>query len=487
MPEDNTCPGCGSPLPDGRPEGLCPKCLLNLGLVESRTQLGSNLTPGIRLGPYEIREQIGKGGMGEVYRATDTRLDRTVAIKVLPEHLASDPQRRERFEREAKAVSSLNHPHICTLYDVGEQGGTRFLVMELVEGQTLAERLQKGRLPLDQALEYATQIADALDKAHREGVIHRDLKPGNIMLTKAGVKLLDFGLAKLQRGDGAVSSDSEMPTEDTAPLTAEGTILGTLQYMAPEQLEGRDADARTDVFAFGSVVYEMVTGQRAFEGGSQASLIGAILKDDPEPMVEIQPTTPSALERIVRKCLAKSPDIRWQTARDMLDNLGWLAEDSGRQPVIAQATDRKALSWALIAGVPLLVAALAIPAFLYFLDSAAPDAVSFQILPPDVRSRTCSQVGIRPACRCHPTDNRSPSPRCWKMVADRSCSCARLNPQLLNRWLEPRGRCTHSGRRTAVSSPIRQILDNGRSKQAVGRRSLSATYLPVQGIGIVMT
>ncbi len=225
------------------------------------------LTPGTRLGPYQVTAPIGSGGMGEVYSATDTRLDRTVAIKVLPEHLADDPQRRERFEREAKAVSSLNHPHICTLHDVGEQDGTHYLVMELVEGDTLAARLEKGRLPLDQALEYAIQIADALDKAHRQGIVHRDLKPGNIMLTKSGVKLLDFGLAKLKGDAGPASTFSQMATEDASkPLTAEGSIIGTLQYMAPEQLEGKEADSRTDIFAFGAVVYEMVTGKRAFEG-----------------------------------------------------------------------------------------------------------------------------------------------------------------------------------------------------------------------------
>ena len=225
--------------------------------------------------------------MGEVYRATDTRLDRTVAIKVLPEHLASDPQRRERFEREARAVSSLNHPHICTLHDVGEQDGIHYLVMEYVEGDTLQQRLEKGRLPLDQALEYAIQIADALDKAHRQGVVHRDLKPGNIMLTKSGTKLLDFGLAKLKGDAAEVSPLSRMPTQDaSAPLTAEGTILGTLQYMAPEQLEGKEADARTDIFAFGLIVYEMVTGQKAFDGHSQASLIGSIMQSEPRPMKE---------------------------------------------------------------------------------------------------------------------------------------------------------------------------------------------------------
>jgi len=283
------------------------------------------MNPGTRLGPYVLGQQIGAGGMGEVYHATDTRLDRSVAIKVLPEHLATDPQRRERFEREAKAVSSLNHPHICTLHDVGEQDGTHFLVMELVEGQTLEQRLQRGRLPLDQVLEYAIQIADALDKAHRQGVVHRDLKPGNIMLTKSGVKLLDFGLAKLKGDQATVSPMSQMPTHGTAPLTAEGTILGTLQYMAPEQLEGKEADARTDIFAFGVVVYEMVTGKKAFEGESQAGLIGAIMHSEP-PVARLQAVAPPALEHLVKTCLVKDADRRWQSAGDVGRNLRWIGE-----------------------------------------------------------------------------------------------------------------------------------------------------------------
>ena len=240
------------------------------------------LTAGTRLGPYEVKALIGAGGMGEVYRATDTRLDRTVAIKVLPEHLASDPQRRERFEREARAVSSLNHPHICTLHDIGEQDGIHYLVMEYGEGETLQQRLEKGRLPLDQALEYAIQVADALDKAHRQGVVHRDLKPGNIMITKSGTKLLDFGLAKLKAR--SASLDQWSTIEEKEPLTTEGTILGTLQYMAPEQLEGKEADARTDIFAFGAVVYEIVTGKKAFEGLTQASVIVAIMGHHPPEM-----------------------------------------------------------------------------------------------------------------------------------------------------------------------------------------------------------
>ena len=307
------------------------------------------LTAGTRLGPYEIGDQLGAGGMGEVYRATDTRLQRTVAIKVLPEHLASDPQRRERFEREAKAVSSLNHPHICTLHDIGEQDGTHYLVMELVEGETLQQRLEKKRLPLDQALEYAVQIADALDKAHRQGVVHRDLKPGNVMITKSGTKLLDFGLAKLKGDAGAVSPLSQMPTQDpSAPLTAEGTIIGTLQYMAPEQLEGKEADARTDIFAFGAVVYEMVTGKKAFEGASPASLIGAILKDVPPLVSDFQPISPTTLDRTVKKCLAKDPDGRWQSTGDLLDELKWVTEGSASVetgPVETGLKSRERIAW----------------------------------------------------------------------------------------------------------------------------------------------
>ena len=229
------------------------------------------LQPGTTLGPYEILSPLGAGGMGEVYKARDTRLDRTVAIKVLPEHVAADPDLKQRFEREAKTISSLNHPHICTLHDIGSQDGIDFLVMEYLEGDTLAQRLEKGALPLDQALKVAIEIADALDKAHRQGIVHRDLKPGNIMLTRAGAKLLDFGLAKLRKPGTVGAEGFSAATTQSEPLTGRGTILGTLQYMAPEQVEGKEADHRTDIFAFGAVVYEMATGQRAFSGENQAS------------------------------------------------------------------------------------------------------------------------------------------------------------------------------------------------------------------------
>ena len=301
------------------------------------------LTTGAKLGPYEITGAIGAGGMGEVYRARDTRLDRIVAIKALPSHLADRPELRERFEREARAVASLNHPHICTLYDIGQQDGTDYLVMEYLEGETLAQRLRKGPLPIDQVLQYAIEISDALDKAHRKGITHRDLKPGNIMLTKSGTKLLDFGLAKLRQEAAPAPniSLSKLPTAND-PATAAGTILGTLQYMAPEQLEGKEADSRTDIFAFGVVVYEMATGKRAFEGNTQASVIGAILKDDPPPVTSLQPMAPPALDRAVKRCLVKEPDERCQSAKDLTDELKWIAE-GGSQTTLSSTAPAKGI------------------------------------------------------------------------------------------------------------------------------------------------
>jgi serine/threonine protein kinase len=314
------------------------------------------LPSGSRLGPYEISAPIGAGGMGEVYRARDTRLGRDVAIKVLPQHLSGDPGRRERFEREARVISTLNHPHICTLFDIGSQetpqGPIEFLVMEHIEGETLAARLAKGALPPDQTLRTALEIADALDRAHRQGVIHRDLKPANVMLTRSGAKLLDFGLAKLTEGrapqgsgSGGPSGGSAGPTAAasaagrafaegsllataTRDLTTAGSLLGTFQYMAPEQLEGGEADARTDIFAFGVLIYEMATGHKAFEGKSQASLIASVLKEQPRPISEWQPLSPAGLERVVRACMAKDPDDRVQTARDVKMQLEWVADGS---------------------------------------------------------------------------------------------------------------------------------------------------------------
>src|SRR6202045_392721 len=295
------------------------------------------ILPGRRLGPYEILTAIGAGGMGEVYKARDTRLDRIVAIKVLPTHLADRSELRERFEREAKTIASLNHPHICTLYDTGHQDGIDYLVMEYLEGETLAQRLLKGALPMQQVLQYAIEIADALDKAHRKRVTHRDLKPGNVMLTKSGTKLLDFGLAKLRQDVAPANVQlSELPTANE-PLTAQGMIVGTLQYMAPEQLEGKEVDARTDIFAFGAVVYEMATGKRAFEGKSQASVIAKILEREPPAMSSLQPMTPPALDRVVKKCLAKEPEKRWQAASDVCDELKWIAEGGSQITSITRA------------------------------------------------------------------------------------------------------------------------------------------------------
>jgi eukaryotic-like serine/threonine-protein kinase len=274
------------------------------------------LAPGTKLGPYEILAPLGTGGMGEVYRARDTRLDRTVAIKILPSHLANDPIRKQRFEREAKAISGLNHPNICTLHDVGSQDGIDYLVMECVDGDSLARRLEQGPLPVEKVLKIGREIADALDKAHHNGIIHRDLKPANIMLTKSGAKLLDFGLARPTSPSASIATMTGTSAQQ-ASVTQEGTIVGTFQYMSPEQVEGKELDARSDVFSFGAVLYEMVTGLRAFEGKSQLSVASAILEKEPSSISSIKPMSPRRLDHIIRRCLAKDPDERWQTARDL--------------------------------------------------------------------------------------------------------------------------------------------------------------------------
>src|SRR5215831_15564714 len=280
---------------------------------------------GMRLGPYEIVSAIGAGGMGEVYKARDTRLDRTVAVKVIPERAASDPLVRQRFEREARAVSSLNHPNICSLFDIGHQDGVDYLVMEYLEGETLASRLRKGPLPLHEALQAAIDIAGALEAAHSRGIVHRDLKPSNVILTASGPKVLDFGLAKIQQESVTVASGGSVQQTVTTPLTGAGTIVGTLQYMAPEQLEGKEADARGDLFAFGALVYEMVTGRRAFEASSQAALISSIMTADPAPLSTVQPLASPSLEHVVRTCLKKDPADRWQTAHDLVLQLKWIS------------------------------------------------------------------------------------------------------------------------------------------------------------------
>src|SRR6266403_5670402 len=283
------------------------------------------LLAGTKLGPYEIQSPLGAGGMGEVYRASDTRLDRIVAIKVLPANLSSDASLKQRLEREAKAISKLSHPHICTLHDVGHQDGVDFLVMELVEGETLEQRLLKGPLPPDQTLRIASQVADALARAHKMGFVHRDLKPANVMLTKTGAKLMDFGLAK-QSGPAPLAAALTEVTADQLKLTVEGTIVGTFQYMAPEQLEGKEVDARTDMFSLGGVIYEMATGKPAFAGKSRASLIAAILSSEPQPMAALQPMTPPALARVVKNAWRKDPDERWQSASDLASELNWIGE-----------------------------------------------------------------------------------------------------------------------------------------------------------------
>ena len=286
------------------------------------------LSSGARLGPYEIQSAIGAGGMGEVYKARDTRLGRTVAIKVLPAGLSADPARHARFEREARAIAALSHPHICTLYDVGDYEGGMFLVMELLDGETLAARLRMGALPVDQVLTIAAQIADGLAAAHRQGVIHRDLKPGNVILTKSGAKILDFGLAKLNAATGPEpAAQSSLQTQD--PVTGAGLLLGTVPYMSPEQLQGKDVDARSDVFSFGALLYEMLAGRRAFDADSHAGIVAAILEREPPSLSSVQPVTPPGLDRLVRKCLAKDPEARWQAASDVADELRWLSEGSG--------------------------------------------------------------------------------------------------------------------------------------------------------------
>jgi Tol biopolymer transport system component len=299
--------------------------------------------------------------MGEVFRGRDTRLGRDVAIKILPEGFAQNEQFRARFEREAKTISSLNHPNICTLFDVGHEEGTHFLVMEMIEGESLADRIQKGALPPDQVLKYGSQIADALERAHKQGIIHRDLKPANVMLTKTGAKLLDFGLARPASETGIVHGMTEMPTQ-AKPLTQEGTILGTFQYMAPEQLEGQEADARTDIFALGALLYEMATGRRAFEGSSKTSLIAAIVSSQPPTISSVASMTPPALDHVVRKCLEKDADDRWQSAHDVASELRWISEVGSQAGVATTVTvrrkSRERIAWTLAALLAIAVVAL---------------------------------------------------------------------------------------------------------------------------------
>ncbi len=299
------------------------------------------LTAGTKLGPYEIVSALGAGGMGEVYRARDTRLDRTVAIKILHPHFALRDDARQRFEREARTISQLNHPHICTLYDVGQDDeGNEFLVLEHLEGETLEARLERRPLPPEDVLKIGIEICAALEKAHRLGIVHRDLKPANVMLTKDGAKLMDFGLAKYNASAVPVAVVLSQIVTEGDKITSDGMIVGTFQYMAPEQLEGKEADARTDIFATGTVLYEGATGRTAFTGKTKASLIASILSSDPPAMSQLAPLSPPALERTVKTCLAKNPDDRFQTAHDLLLQLRWIAE-GGSQAGMAPAVSRR--------------------------------------------------------------------------------------------------------------------------------------------------
>ncbi len=350
------------------------------------------LTAGTKFGPYEIQSQLGAGGMGEVYRALDTRLDRTVAIKVLASHLSSSPELKQRMEREARSISALNHPHICQLYDIGSQSGTDFLVMEFLEGETLAEPLRKGALPLNEILKIGIAVAEALAVAHRQGIVHRDLKPGNIMLTQGGAKLMDFGLAKplgvqnSAAGSGAAPSFTAMPTlsgpSPLSPLTTAGSIIGTIQYMSPEQIEGKEADARSDIFAFGAVLYEMVTGKRPFVGKSQISLASSILEKDPDPISATHPSTPPAFEHVLTTCLQKNPEERYLAAHDIKIELQWIA--SSRAPAVAPlpaptSNKKERLGWAAAVVAAMILGAAAM--LLYRPASSAP-AIRAAINPP---------------------------------------------------------------------------------------------------------
>ena len=338
------------------------------------------LASGTHLGPYEILSRVGAGGMGEVFRARDTRLDRTVAVKVLPAELAHNAQLRLRFQREARAISALGHPNICALYDVGEHDGVDFLVMEYLEGESLADRLLRGPVPLKEALRIGVEIAAALERAHREGIVHRDLKPANVMLTKGGAKLLDFGLAR----SAAIEAATPFDATQQKPLTAEGTIVGTFQYMAPEQLEGQQVDQRTDLFAFGAMLYEMITGVRAFSGKTKTSLIASIVAGSPRPMSELQPVTPPELENLVQRCLDKDPDARWQSAHDVRLELEWIARQLDSPAARAQSRSR--VPWIVAAIAIAIAGAASFIAWRATRARPAPPAIRAHLAPPPGRS-----------------------------------------------------------------------------------------------------
>ncbi len=362
------------------------------------------LTPGTRLGPYEIIAPIGAGGMGEVYRARDTRLERSVAVKILPAEFSNNAQLKLRFEREARTISQLEHPHICRLYDVGDG----YLVMELLEGETLADRIGANALPMDQVLRYGIEVAEALDKAHGQGVIHRDVKPANVMVTRSGAKLLDFGLA---RSSGLeVIADGETAQKS---LTQEGTILGTFQYMAPEQLEGINVDHRTDIFALGALLYEMATGRRAFQGKTRTSLIAAIVASQPAPISQVQPLAPLALEHVIQRCLAKDPAERWQSTRDVAEELKWIRATGSQAgvaaPVILRRKWRERLAWSIAAAAVIAAGALAAyvpsrPAKRIVTAIVAPESTRFAF---DISSAVISPDGNAIAFVASGADGRS--------------------------------------------------------------------------------
>jgi eukaryotic-like serine/threonine-protein kinase len=352
---------------------------------------------GRSVGHYKVLSLIGAGGMGEVYRAKDTRLNRTVAIKVLSEELATRPDQKQRLQREAKAVAALNHPHICVLHELGYHEGTDYLVMEYLGGETVAQTLRKGPLPIDQVLKYSLQIAEALDQAHRHGVVHRDLKPSNVMLTSSGVKLLDFGLAQVgvalpgfrpvssARGEPRADEDISVSSVEAPPLTVHGTIAGTLQYMAPEQLEGKQADARTDIFAFGALLYEMVTGEKAFEGKTQISVMAAIMDHTPPPVSSVQASAYPLFDHVIQSCLEKNPDSRWQSAADILIELKMIAAVGARlRPSLSErtVTFREQFAWTVVAG---LVIAAGIAAFIGLSEKRAlqPSVLGFEVQTPE--------------------------------------------------------------------------------------------------------
>jgi Tol biopolymer transport system component/tRNA A-37 threonylcarbamoyl transferase component Bud32 len=358
------------------------------------------LIAGTKLGPYEIGPLLGEGGMGEVYKALDTRLDRTVAVKVLSAKLSSNPELKLRFEREAKAISGLQHPNICVLHDVGSQNDVDFLVMEYLEGETLGARITRKPLTQAESLQIGIEVADALDKAHRSGIIHRDLKPGNIMLTKGGAKLMDFGLAKAaaMAGAHAAPAFSAAATLGQSPVTVTGTIVGTVQYMSPEQIQGKDADGRSDIFAFGSVLYEMVTGKMPFEGKTQLSVAGAILEKTPEPVSALQPLVAPALGHVIERALAKEPEDRWQSASDIKQELRWISEGGSKVgvPAIARATrkQRERLAWSTAAALALAAIALGI-GFVMRAPAARP-TMRLSVLAPDKTSIDGSGLALSP-------------------------------------------------------------------------------------------